>query len=344
MAEIGINRVAVCKALAAQGLLGTLGIFLLEADISSQQAVFWRCVFGAAFLTAYCSVAGYFRGAVWTRKVLALAIGGGVCMVLNWVLFFEAIRLTWIGFATITYHIQPFWIVLVGIFVMKEAVSAAKLGWIALAFVGFLLALDVRQIFNGEGDLLLGAGFAVLASLFYTVTIFATRSLGSTLKPHLVAWVHTMTGIVILAPLLPLSVSTIAMPQWGWLAGLGIIHTGMVYILLYGALPKLGSALIAVLIFVYPATALLVDLAVYGHGLDSFQCLGLLLIGCGTLGVGGALSHRKSATPPPQSDRSLPGTGDGCALRQRAVPEASPDPIRCAPAQRSHRHRHATPP
>lgn len=287
-----LNRFSVGQMLAAQMLLGTMGVFLLEAGVPSHQAVFWRCLFGAAFLTMYCAFAGHFREAIWTRRALMLSLLGGVCMVLNWVLFFEAIRLTWIGFATITYHIQPFWIVLAGVFVAKEKTSATQLFWVALAFAGFLLALNIGQPIEGQNQLLLGAGLAVLAGLFYTVTIFATRAIGKTIKPHLVAWVHTLMGIVLLGPL----VSSAQIPEtisgWSWLIGLGVIHTGLVYMLLYDALPKLGSALVAVLIFVYPASALIVDLAVYGHGLSLFQCLGLLLIATGSLGVGGVLRCR----------------------------------------------------
>lgn len=293
--HISSGRLAVGQLLTAQMLLGTMGVFLLEAGVPSHQAVFWRCLFGAAFLTLYCAFAGHFREAIWTRRALMLCLLGGTCMVLNWVLFFEAIRLTWIGFATITYHIQPFWIVLAGIFVAKEKTSVTQLCWVALAFAGFLLALNIGQPIEGENQLLLGAGLAVLAGLFYTVTLFATRAIGKTIKPHLVAWVHTLMGIVLLGPLVSAAQLPETISGWSWLVGLGVIHTGLVYMLQYDALPKLSSALVAVLIFVYPASALIVDLAVYGHGLDLFQCLGLLLIATGSLGVGGALKRKRIA-------------------------------------------------
>jgi len=283
---------AVARVVAAQSLLGTLGVFVLESGASAQAAVFWRCLIGAACLALFCTLAGQFRTARWTRRSATLAAAGGICMTVNWLLFFEAIRVTWIGFATIAYHVQPFWVLLASVAVARERVTGGQFGWLLTAFAGFLLALDAqRVVFSGDApELLLGAGLAVAGSLFYTATLFATRTIGSTLSPQLVALAHCSTGAVLLAPLMLLlgeALPTAA--QAPWLLGLGAVHTGLVYVLLYSALPRLPGAMIAVLLFVYPAAALLVDYLVYGHRLGAAQGAGLLLIALGTLGMGGAL-------------------------------------------------------
>ena len=66
---------------------------------------------------------------------------------------------------------------------------------------------------------------------------------------------------------------------WAWLAGLGILHTGLAYVLLYAGMARLGTGRIAVLQFVYPATAVLVDWLVYGRALSPLQMTGVGLIG-----------------------------------------------------------------
>ncbi len=292
---------AVARFVAAQSLLGTLGVFVLESGVSAEAGVFWRCLIGAAFLALFCALAGQFRSVLWTRRTLALAVAGGVCMAVNWILFFEAIQMTTIGFATIAYHVQPFWVLLASIAVARERVSALQVGWLLLAFLGFLLALDARKLlFSGsEARLLAGAGLAIAGSLFYTATLFATRAIGIGLKPQFVALVHCATGAVLLAPvLLAIGEELPSAGQAPWLIGLGAIHTGLVYVLLYSALPRLHGAMIAVLLFAYPAAALLVDYIVYGHRLSPLQGAGLLLIALGTLGMGGALSRtRRGARP-----------------------------------------------
>jgi drug/metabolite transporter (DMT)-like permease len=74
-------------------------------------------------------------------------------------------------------------------------------------------------------------------------------------------------------------------PHWIWLAGLGVIHSGIVYVLFYSSYRHLPVATIAVVAFVYPLVTLVLDYALYGHRLDAVQLGGLALIVVGTLGV-----------------------------------------------------------
>ena len=66
---------------------------------------------------------------------------------------------------------------------------------------------------------------------------------------------------------------------------IGAVHTDGVYILLYGALPKLSTPIIAVLLFIYPASAILVDALLYQTTISMAQTLGLALIFISSLGV-----------------------------------------------------------
>ena len=64
-----------------------------------------------------------------------------------------------------------------------------------------------------------------------------------------------------------------------------MLHTGLSYVLIYGALPKLTTPVIAVLLFVYPLTAIFVDAVVYGRALSVSQMSGMVLIVVASLGV-----------------------------------------------------------
>ena len=65
---------------------------------------------------------------------------------------------------------------------------------------------------------------------------------------------------------------------WGWLLGLGVLHTGLAYVVLFAGMARLGLGRIAVLQFVYPLTAVLVDWAVYGRTLSPVQLAGVGLM------------------------------------------------------------------
>ena len=49
---------------------------------------------------------------------------------------------------------------------------------------------------------------------------------------------------------------------------MGVIHTGLMYILLYSAIQKLPTHLTGALSFIYPVAALAVDRIAFGHQLQ----------------------------------------------------------------------------
>lgn len=59
---------------------------------------------------------------------------------------------------------------------------------------------------------------------------------------------------------------------------LGIVHTGIMYQLLYSAIQKLPTPITGSLSFIYPVVAIVVDNLVFGHALNLTQLAGGALI------------------------------------------------------------------
>jgi drug/metabolite transporter (DMT)-like permease len=277
--------------LASGGLLmGTLGIFVEEARLGALTLVFFRCLFGFLSLAAYCAWKGFFTRAHFTRRTVVLALVSGVLMVTQWVGFFDAIHRTSIAVATVVFHVQPFWVVLMGAALFNERLGADRLGWIATAFAGLVLASGVAtgESLQGHASYLIGVGEALAGSVLYASVTLIAKGLGN-LRPHLLTLAQCAVGVVclpLIAPFIaPLTVLHIGPVQWCWLVGMGVLHTGLSYVLIYGALPKLSTPIIAVLLFVYPLTAIAVDAVVYDRALSMPQLAGMLLIVIASLGV-----------------------------------------------------------
>ena len=117
------------------------------------------------------------------------------------------------------------------------------------------------------------AGVTLIAKLARGVSSFA------------LAWWQCAVGTAALAawPLLH------GWPSWGtawaWLAGLGVIHTGLAYVVLYAGMARLSTSRIALLQFVYPAAAVLIDWLVYGRTLSVLQVAGVALMAVALIGV-----------------------------------------------------------
>ncbi|CAM5490232.1 multidrug DMT transporter permease [Streptomyces tanashiensis] len=294
----------------AMVLSGTLGVFVVESGASPFEVVFFRCLFGAVALGAYSLARGFFTGHGFTARKLGLAALGGVFIVFNWVFLFEAYEATSISLATVVYHTQPFFLVLLGAVFLRERISAGKLGWLALAFVGLVLVSGV-----GPGDTasLAGLGFALAAAVLYALATFVTKRITG-VRPHLIALVQVLAGLPLLLPFVGFGGVSGLGTGWFWLLGLGLIHTGLMYVLMYAAYAKLPTAKIAVLAFTYPAVAMGVDWAVYGHHIGLVQALGVPLIVLASLKVTLA-ARTPAAAPAPRTAARGPEAASPAATR-----------------------------
>lgn len=268
-------------------LSGTAGLFSVSSGQPTLNVVFFRCLFGALALIAWLSLRGGWKsisGIEW--RMWPLVLLSGICLILNWLALFEAFNRTSIGFATIIYHLQPFWIVLAGGILLNEVLSRHKIGWICLAFIGLILTiLPKLGDMQTDRDWLIGVGLAFVASLFYAATTLTTRAVKG-VKPDVLSAIHCLIGCVAFLPFLQIeALQGGDAPMWGWLIGLGIIHTGIVYVLLYSAYPKVSTTVIAAASFLNPAAALLADYLAFGRSITQIQGLGLALILLAGLGV-----------------------------------------------------------
>ncbi|MDR3083045.1 MAG: DMT family transporter [Streptomyces sp.] len=289
---------------AAMVLSGTLGIFVVESGASPFDVVFFRTVFGALALGAYVIARGWLRDHGFTARTLGLAALGGVFIVFNWVLLFSSYENTSISVATVVYHTQPFYVVLLGALLFRERLTAAKVGWVAVAFAGLVLVSGITPgDFTSGGAYLLGVGQALLAALLYGLSTLVTKRITG-VRPHLIALVQVVVGIPLLLPFADFGALRGEGADWGWLVGLGVIHTGMMYVLMYAAYAKLPTSKIAVLAFVYPAVAMVMDWAVYGHHIGLVQALGVPLIVTASLKV--TLARPSAAAPAPRTAARAP--------------------------------------
>ncbi|MEG1212999.1 MAG: DMT family transporter [Leclercia sp.] len=253
---------------------GSIGAFVLLSGLPVTEVVFWRCLIGALTLFIFIRLSKQPFSPL-TRVTLALAVLGGVALVINWLLLFAAFERISIGLSTVVYNTQPFMLVLMGM-LLGERVSLVKWGWLLLAFVGVVILLSSELAQGHSADWLAGIALALGAAFFYALTAIITRKLKS-IAPQHIAFIQVLTGIVMLLPLAHMPVFSGDFP-WAILLTLGIIHTGVMYQLLYSAIQKLPTPITGSLSFIYPVIALIVDNLVFGHALNATQFAGGVLI------------------------------------------------------------------
>jgi len=279
-----IRRGAI-EMIAAMLISGTIGWLVVASGQSPQNVVFVRCLLGAPTLAAICVALGLIRRDVLSWRVLGLSALGGAAIVANWVLLFAAYSRASISMATVAYNTQPFMLVVLGVVIFRERITASTAAWLALAFVGLVLVVKVEPaVLAVPGQYLLGIGYALAAAFFYAVSSIITKRLKGT-PPQLIALIQVTLGIFLLAPFVaPHALPKSFMP-WADLTTIGVVHTGLVYVLLYGAIQKLPTAMTAALSFIYPIVAIVCDRFAFGQTLAWVQLAGAVLILLAAAGV-----------------------------------------------------------
>ena len=266
-------------------LLGTVGVFVEEAGQHPLVTVLFRCAFGTFALLGWALATGRTNELRLRGKSVWVACATGCLMVLNWALFFAAIPRLSIAVATIVFHIQPIWVILFGAWFLREKVSPVQ--WVAT--LGALLGLALTTGLVGTGvpstgtphttghDYAIGLLMCLGGSLSYAaVTILAKTE--KVVTPFALASWQCIVGTVVLL-WVPLVFGGPDRPAaWAWLAGLGVLHTGLAYAILFAGMARLALGKIAVLQFVYPLTAVLVDRLLYGRTLSAVQIAGVVLM------------------------------------------------------------------
>jgi drug/metabolite transporter (DMT)-like permease len=276
------SRRSTLQFVVATVILGSLGIFAIQAQLDARTIVFYRCLFGAIAMGIYCLFLGHFQAL--PKRDFLLAFGTGFLMLGNWVFFFEGVLRIGVSVATIVYQVQPFILLVAGAFLFQEPLGLTKVLLFLAALFGLVLATGLKWNMIDTGSLL-GVGFTLLGATLYAGVVLVGKGLKS-VKPEIVTFVQCAVGALTLPIIDPAILHTsIELRQWGWLSGLGVIHTALVYALIYHALPKLKSSAIATLTFIYPASAIFFDFAVNGKLLSPMQVLGLIIIVLASVGI-----------------------------------------------------------
>lgn len=315
------NTGGVWRMVSAMALSGTIGAFVLFSAQAPATVVFFRCLIGAAALLGWLWLTGgWIRP---DRRAAALIVAGAAAIIGNWLCLFAAFTLCGISIATVVYHVQPLILVVLAAVTQRQRPDWRQAPFLILAFVGVALTTGI-----GPGALhvgvLDGVLLALAAALLYALATLATRQLKA-YPPAQIAGLQLVIGVAALAPMASFDAGKFSVQVWSSLIVVGLVHTGLVYNLMYGAFQRLRAETIASLSFIYPAVALGADLVLFDAKLSTPQWFGIGLILASvvanqrieraprtraTAGIAAGLAAVLKTRPGPSGCRgSSPGTG-----------------------------------
>ena len=261
-------------------IFGTNGYLVAHLSLQGSQIVLVRTLVGGLLLTAIVLLRGGFdREAV--RAERRDLLFGGVALGLNWVGLFTAYRLLNVSLATLIYYAGPMLVLLFSPLLFRESLTPQKIAAVAIVAAGLFC---ITGSITSAGMSLTGLLAAVLSALFYASLIIFNKRIVKTGGMQTAALELDVAFVVVLIyVLLTAGIPRPLKADIPYLLVLGLVNTGIAYMLYFTGLQKLPGQSVALISYVDPVSALVFSALLLRETMTPLQVLGAVLI------IGGAL-------------------------------------------------------
>lgn len=265
--------------ISAMLIFGSIGLISRNINLSSGQIALSRGVIGSIFLLLASWVLKEKLSWSKIKPNLLLLILSGAGIGFNWILMFEAYHYTSIANATLAYYFAPVFVVLLSPLLLKERLTFVKAGCVLAAMLGMFLIVGIG---GGEGkNHLIGISYGLAAAVLYASVVIMNKflkgltGLETTLIQISCATLVLLPYILLTEPIRIFSINTRSML---FLIVMGLINTGLAYLMYFTGMRKLKGQSVAVLSYTDPISAILMSGLFLGEALTTLQLLGGLLI------------------------------------------------------------------
>ena len=269
------------KIFIAMFIFGTIGIFVRYIDLPSSVIALARGVVGMSFLLFILALRR--RKLNWQsiRQNLLVLLLSSAALGFNWILLFEAYRFTSVAIGTVCYYMAPILIILVSPVLLKEKLGAKKLGCLAASLVGMVCISGVLESGIPAAGELKGILLGLAAAVLYATVVLLNKQLRN-IGPYDRTVFQLGLSAVILLPYCFLTVEPTAMRldgfAWFMLIFVGIVHTGVTYLLYFGSLDQVKGQTAAIISYVDPVIAVLASVVILSESMSLLEAVGAVLI------------------------------------------------------------------
>lgn len=269
------------KLISAMLIFGSIGLFVKNINLTSSEIAFFRGLIGSLFLTLLFIVTkkGVFFKT--TKKNILLLIFSGGAIGFNWMFLFEAYRYTTISNATISYYFAPIFVLILAPFVLKEKMTVRKAICVFLAMVGLFLIVGTDGGANGGYQHLIGIMYGLLAAAFYASVILMNKFIKNLSDEETTLAQLFIASIVILPYVLiteGINVASLDLKSILFMIFVGIVHTGIAYVLYFSAIKVLSGQTIALFSYIDPISAVILSAIFLGEAMTVLQIVGGIFI------------------------------------------------------------------
>jgi drug/metabolite transporter (DMT)-like permease len=263
-------------------IFGTIGLVVRYIDLSSSERALLSSFLGCLFLLlVFFMVKKKISWNLVKSNVLFLILSG-IALGGNWIFLYQSFDYTTIANATLGYYFAPVFVMILSPFVLREQLSIKKIVCICVAIISMLMIVG-EGVSASRSDDILGLSFGIIAAAFYAALLFLNKFIKDMGKLELTI-IQLGTTTLLLMPYVFLTegfgifeVSSSSIP---FILILGIINTGIGFLLFFSGMEKLKAQSIAMLSYVDPFIAILISAIILQEQMTIVQMLGgVLLLG-----------------------------------------------------------------
>lgn len=261
-------------------LFGTIGALSRYINMPSSIICLGRAFFGVVTILILLAVRKEKTDTEAIRRNLWWLILSSVLMCCNWICQFEAYKYTTIATSTLCYYMQPVFYILAGAVVLREKLTAKKIICVAIAFCGMILVSGVLQTGFHISELK-GAIFGVTGGFFYAMVVLINKYMKDISPVNTTIMQLALVSVI----MLPYSAATGAFSEVSvTLTGmvclliLGVLHTGIGYIIYFDAVNKLPAQTVGILSYIDPVEAVMLSAFLLKEPVNIYTIFGAAMI------------------------------------------------------------------
>ena len=259
-------------------IFGTIGIFRRWIPFPSGAVALVRSAVGLLFLLIIRAMRHEPIDRAAVRKNLWRLLIPGAMLGINWICLFEAYNYTSVAAATMCYYMAPVFIILLSPLVFGEKITLRKGICSAVAVFGMMLVSDVVESgLHGAK----GLAFGLIAASLYAAIVIINRTLdGISGEDRTSVQFAVSTAVMLPYVLLTENVGSLhpTLPALLLLLIVGVVHTGIAYVLYFGSIAEVPAQTAALLSYIDPVVAVLLSLLLLKEPMSLSGMVGAVLV------------------------------------------------------------------
>ncbi len=274
------KRRAKLQYITAVVLFGTNGMLLRFVSLPSEIVVLCRGLLGTAFIALFLCAKGRRPDRYAVHRNLKWLVLGGACLGLNWIFLFAAYRVTTVAVASLCNYMAPIMLLFLAPFLFGEKLTWKKLLCVLAALSGIVL---VSGVLTGGAANVNGRGIALglAAAAGFAAVVVCNKKLDG-IDPLDKTLIQLFVSALVVFPYvvyrntgtwLSLSAQDVLV-----VLILGVVQTGIAYILYFGPMGILPVQTLAILGYIEPVVSVLCSTILLREPLPVWGWLGAALI------------------------------------------------------------------